>query len=82
MKKTFDFTLTQLYIRLEKGLKADAEEVFCKLGINMSEAIRIYLKQVVVQKEIPFKITLSPYPFRDTSSSDPELDQLLKSLNS
>lgn len=76
----FDFNSTRVYVRMAIGLKTDAAKVFSQLGISMSEGIRIYLKQVIVQKEIPFKITLSPYPFRDPYAPDTKLEELLKSF--
>lgn len=50
---------TNLSIRIEPGLKEQSEEILGKLGIPMSNAINIFLKQVVIQRGIPFSLKLS-----------------------
>lgn len=49
---------TNLYVRLEPELKEQAELVLGKLGIPMSNAVNMFLKQVVMQRGIPFDIKL------------------------
>ncbi|MCF6464917.1 type II toxin-antitoxin system antitoxin, RelB/DinJ family [Clostridium sp. Cult2] len=49
---------TNLYIRLEPELKEQAELVLSQLGIPMSNAVNMFLKQVVMQRGIPFDIKL------------------------
>ncbi len=49
---------TSIYVRLEPGLKEQAEAVLGQLGIPVSNAVNIFLKQVVMQRGIPFNIKL------------------------
>jgi addiction module antitoxin, RelB/DinJ family len=49
---------TNLYVRLEPGLKEQAESVLAQLGIPVSNAVNIFLKQVVMQRGIPFDVKL------------------------
>lgn len=49
---------TNLYIRLEPELKEQAELVLGQLGIPVSNAVNIFLRQVVLQRGIPFEIKL------------------------
>lgn len=49
---------TNLYIRIEPELKEQAEAVLDQLGIPVSNAINIFLKQVVMHRGIPFDIKL------------------------
>ncbi|MHC6181013.1 type II toxin-antitoxin system RelB/DinJ family antitoxin [Clostridium sp. JNZ X4-2] len=49
---------TNLYVRLEPGLKEQAESVLGQLGIPVSNAVNIFLKQVVMQRGIPFDVKL------------------------
>lgn len=49
---------TNLYVRLEPGLKEQAESVLEQLGIPVSNAVNIFLKQVVMQRGIPFDVKL------------------------
>ncbi len=49
---------TNLYVRLEPGLKEQAESVLGQLGIPVSNAVNIFLRQVVLQRGIPFEVKL------------------------
>jgi len=49
---------SNIYIRIEPGLKGQAEVVLEQLGIPVSNAVNIFLKQVVLQRGIPFDIKL------------------------
>lgn len=44
----------QIQIRLDPGLKAEAEAVLARLGLKPTEFIRMALRQLVVRKELPF----------------------------
>lgn len=66
---------TNLYIRLEPELKEQAEAVLGQLGIPMSNAVNIFLKQVVLQKGIPFEVKLPvTKPIGVSSLNESELD--------
>ena len=45
-----------LNIRIEPELKKEVEETLSELGMNTAEAVTIFLKQVVLNDSIPFKI--------------------------
>lgn len=51
---------SNLYIRVEPDLKEQAEKVFEGLGISMSNAVGLFLKQVVINQAIPFDLKLAP----------------------
>lgn len=42
--------------RLDAGLKSRASKVLAACGLELSDAIRLYLQQVVLQNGIPFPI--------------------------
>lgn len=44
--------------RIEPSLKIKANRVLNEMGISMSDALRLFLKQVVVTKSLPFQIKL------------------------
>lgn len=50
---------TSMNLRIDKTLKKDAEALFETLGINMTTAINIFLKQSVREQGIPFRISAS-----------------------
>ena len=50
---------SNVFARVEPEIKQQAESVLEQLGIPMSNAIGIFLRQVAMQKGIPFEIKLS-----------------------
>ena len=52
-------------LRIDDKLKADCDTVFADLGINMTSAIMLFLKQVVRTRGIPFEISCMPYIIND-----------------
>ena len=49
--------LVTVNVRMEKRIKGEAEKLFAELGINMSSAINIFIRQAVRQNKIPFEIS-------------------------
>lgn len=60
----------QLNVRLEQNLKDAAEAVFKQLGITSSEAINMFLSQVVLRKGLPFDVSIPG--LEDLSKTDQE----------
>ena len=50
-----------LNIRIEPNLKKEAERTLDDLGMNVAEAVTIFLKQVVLTESIPFNIKKPKY---------------------
>ena len=50
---------TNISIRMDKDLKEQAEALFSALGMNMTTAFNIFLRQSVRQGKIPFEISLN-----------------------
>ena len=48
---------TNINIRTDSELKANAQVVLADLGLDMSTAINVFLKQVVYKQAIPFEIS-------------------------
>jgi DNA-damage-inducible protein J len=51
---------TNLNIRTDKQTKIMSEKIFEELGINMTTAINIFLREVIRENGIPFSLTLKP----------------------
>lgn len=45
-----------IQVRVEESLKKDAEALFKDLGLDMPSAVRLFLKQSILQRGIPFAI--------------------------
>ena len=50
-----------LNIRIEPNLKREAEKTLDDLGMNVADAVTIFLKQVVLTESIPFEIKKPKY---------------------
>ena len=60
--------MAQVNIRIEDNLKERADFLFEELGLNMTTAINIFVRQVVRQGRIPFDITTHADPFYSESN--------------
>lgn len=49
---------TNLNVRIDKDIKKAAEEVYAKLGFNMSTAINMFLRASIRKGGIPFDLKL------------------------
>ena len=50
---------TNLTIRIDENIKREAENLFNKIGMNMSVAINMFFRQALREQAIPFE--LKPY---------------------
>lgn len=48
-------------VRLDKKLKEDADKMFNEMGLTMTSAITLFIKQTVIQRRIPFEIVADPF---------------------
>lgn len=49
--------MANISIRMDDDLKAKAEELFDDLGMNMTTAFTIFVKQAIREQVIPFSIS-------------------------
>ncbi|MDR3280679.1 MAG: type II toxin-antitoxin system RelB/DinJ family antitoxin [Synergistaceae bacterium] len=48
---------TNVNIRIDEDIKQQAEILFSDLGLNMTSAVNIFVRQAIKQGKIPFEIT-------------------------
>ena len=53
--------MTTVSARVDEKTKAQAIEVFKNIGIDMSTAINVFLKQVIQSNSIPFELKADPF---------------------
>lgn len=51
---------TNYNIRLNPDIKARAENTFAMLGLNLSEAINIFLHKAILEYGFPFEVKYAP----------------------
>ncbi len=50
---------TNLNIRTDREVKESAERLFEELGLNMTTAVNMFLRQAIRENRIPFELTLN-----------------------
>ena len=60
--------MAQINIRIDDNLKEKAEILFEELGLNMSTAFNIFIRQSIRQGGIPFEITTQVDSFYSESN--------------
>lgn len=61
---------TNLNIRIDRDLKDEADQMFNALGMNLTTAITVFVRQAVRQRKIPFEVALdSGVSLRDAAAA-------------
>ena len=64
-----------IHLRIDPTIKEKSEYIFNKLGITMSDAVSLFLNQVILKSGIPFKVELPKV-------NETELESLAKVIES
>ncbi|MDR1915379.1 MAG: type II toxin-antitoxin system RelB/DinJ family antitoxin [Synergistaceae bacterium] len=48
--------VTNLNIKIDRDLKAEADKLFNDMGMNLTTAVNVFVRQAVLERAIPFKI--------------------------
>jgi len=60
--------MAQINIRIDDELKIHADNIFKELGLNMTTAFTMFVRQTIRQGGIPFEITTKTDPFFNTEN--------------
>lgn len=66
---------TNISIRMDADLKARADALFSELGMNISTAFNIFIRQTLREGRIPFEISLSK-PNKETLAAMLEAEKI------
>jgi DNA-damage-inducible protein J len=64
---------SMLHIRIDEQLKVQATETLAKMGLMVSDAVRVFLKRVVAEQQIPFAVKV---PNEQTQEAMREIDEM------
>lgn len=67
---------TNISIRMDTELKKQAEAMLSDMGLNMTTAMNMFLRQVVRQGRIPFEIA-TDIPNAETIAAIKEMDDII-----
>jgi DNA-damage-inducible protein J len=51
----------QTQIRIDEDVKREATDLLNGLGLNLSDAVNMYLRQIILQRRIPFEVKYPEY---------------------
>lgn len=71
---------TNVSIRMDTELKAQADELFAELGMNLSTAFNIFVRQSLRERGIPFEIR-TDRPNKETIAAMLEAENIAKDPN-
>lgn len=71
---------TNISIRMDSDLKKQADVLFSELGMNISTAFNIFVKQALREGKIPFEIRLNQ-PNSETIAAMIEAEQISRDPN-
>lgn len=60
-KEVLFMTATNMNIRMDTEIKAQAQQLFAQFGLDMTTAINMFLRQAIRMRGIPFEIGLDPF---------------------
>lgn len=47
---------TMVHVRVDEQIKLEATETLALMGLSVSDAVRVFLTRVVVEKQLPFTL--------------------------
>ena len=68
---------TNISIRMDSELKTQADHFFAELGMNISTAFTIFVRQALREGKIPFEISLNT-PNKETIAAMLEAERIAK----
>ena len=68
---------TTMTVRMDKQVKQEAQQIFSKLGLDMTTAINIFLRKAIAFKGLPFDVCLEE-PNDVTLAAMAEADEMSK----
>ncbi len=67
-----------IHVRVEEDVKIQATETLASMGLTVSDAVRVFLKRVAVERAMPFEVRV---PNADTRAAMAEADTIIQSRN-
>ena len=67
---------TNISIRMDAELKAQADAFFAELGMNLTTAFNIFVRQSLREGRIPFEVSLN-YPNKETIAALVEAERIV-----
>ncbi len=66
-------TTSMVHVRVDDKIKLEATETLASMGLSVSDAVRVFLTRVVVEKQLPFALKV---PNPETHAAMMEADAI------
>jgi len=60
--------VTNLNIKIDRELKTQADRLFNEMGMNLTTAVNVFVRQAVLERAIPFRI------YRETGTNETRIN--------
>ena len=67
--------------RVDTASKKEAEAILNQMGMSLSDGIRIFIRQVIHQRALPFRPTLAEVPNEETCKAMKRADDYISGRN-
>ena len=67
--------MTNMNIRMEKEVKEQAQQIFAQLGMDMTTAVNVFLRQAIRYNGFPFELRIDK-PNAETIAAIQEVQQM------
>lgn len=74
-------TKTNLTLRIDSDVKANATRILNALGMSLNTATDIFYRQVIQHSGLPFSVKLDEEPNKETYTALEESEQMIKNPN-
>jgi DNA-damage-inducible protein J len=70
---------TMVHVRMDEKIKLQATETLSEMGLSISDAVRVFLTRVALEKQLPFTLKV---PNAETRTAMEEADEIIRSGHS
>jgi DNA-damage-inducible protein J len=69
---------TMVHVRIDEQTKAQAAETLASMGLSVSDAVRVFLRRIAVEKALPFALRV---PNAATLAAMGEAEEIVRQHN-
>ena len=73
-------TSVNVTVRIDSQVKAQADELYASLGMDMSTAVNMFVRQCLRERQLPFQPSLN-VPIQETIRAIEESDEMIRTGN-
>jgi addiction module RelB/DinJ family antitoxin len=73
--------MAYLQVRLEPAMKTETEMVLDQLGLSMTQAVKLFFKQITMRKAIPFPVVIPKKRSYAAAAEEAMIEESLQQIN-